>query len=328
MNYESLLHRALELYGIQALDTQLLHHSDKRVYKICTESGDYVLFMYTPATGSAFDARNEPYNRPEALFAETNVLERLAKELPELGTQRILRTKNGDVLAYVDDIPVRVTNYIQGAPLSEREGGPLFLKQAYMAGVACAKLHDFAEKAGLEICQGRPDHRQAYFREMLASLRRHHDAHHMTDAQFDAIERGGRVILDCMDALTAENRIGFVHTDLRSANLIDDGSRAVPIDFSRSTLGFPLFDLGEMCMHMGGAPIQRQILAGYDSLRPLDEFSLHCIEAFAVMFILFVCNDFLCNSGHEDWLEVNLPRIEQYFVPNLMEGTLIPRDFR
>ena len=31
MNYESLLHRALELYGLQALDMQLLHHSDKRV---------------------------------------------------------------------------------------------------------------------------------------------------------------------------------------------------------------------------------------------------------------------------------------------------------
>ena len=46
--------------------------------------------------------------------------------------------------------------------------------------------------------------------------------------------------------------------------------------------------------------------------------NISLIEAFAVMFILFVCNDFLCNSGHEDWLEVYLPRIEQYFVPNLM----------
>ena len=33
MNYELLLHRALELYGLQALDTHLLHHSDKRVYR-------------------------------------------------------------------------------------------------------------------------------------------------------------------------------------------------------------------------------------------------------------------------------------------------------
>ena len=328
MNYELLLHRALELYGLQALDTHLLHHSDKRVYKVCTESGDYVLYMYTPAVGTAFDERNEPYNRPEALAAETEVLERLAKEAPELGTQRVLRTTNGDVIAYVDGIPVRVSNYIQGVPLGEQEGGPLFSKQDYMAGVACAQLHNFAEKAGLEICKGRPDHRQSYLRDMLASLSRHHDAHRMTDAQFSAIERGGAAILDCMDALSAAGRVGFVHTDLRSANFIDDGNRAVPIDFSRSTLGFPLFDLGEMCMHMGGAPIQRQILKGYDTLRPLDEFSLHCIEAFAVMFILFVCNDFLNNSGHEEWLEVNLPRIEHYFVPGLMDGTLVPRDFR
>ena len=56
--------------------------------------------------------------------------------------------------------------------------------------------------------------------------------------------------------------------------------------------------------------------------------NISLIEAFAVMFILFVCNDFLRNSGHEDWLEVNLPRIDRYSAPNLMEGTLISRDFR
>jgi len=58
---------------------------------------------------------------------------------------------------------------------------------------------------------------------------------------------------------------GIVHTDLRVANFIMVDDCAVPVDFSRSVYGYLLYDLGEMCMHMGGNETQRQILLGYNT---------------------------------------------------------------
>ena len=75
---------------------------------------------------------------------------------------------------------------------------------------------------------------------------------------------------------------GLVHTDLRAVNLILQPGRVVPIDFGRCMDGYPLYDLGEMCAHMGGSDhrVQAQILRGYGCLRPLSAEDLRkmCIR--------------------------------------------------
>ena len=325
MNYDHIARRALELYGLTGAEISLLGHSDKRVYLAVHGPDRFVLSLYIPSSERPAGAREQPYLRPEAILSEAHLMELLAKEAPALGTQRILRSRSGALIESVGGVSVRLTDYVEGEILDDKSKD--YPAQARLAGEVCAHLHDFALQQGLAICEGRPVHRQAYFRSILRDIEQAHTADRMTDGQFDAVQRGGKIILACMDALDSAGQVGFVHTDLRAANFLTDGARVIPIDFSRGVLGYPLYDLGEMCMHMGDAPIQQQILGGYDSMRPLTEPDLHCIEAFAVMFILDVCAEFLA-TNNASWLEENLPRIERYFVPGLENGTLLPRDFR
>ncbi len=325
MNYDHIARRALELYGLTGAEISLLGHSDKRVYLAVHGPDRFVLSLYIPSSERPAGEREQPYLRPEAILSEARLMELLAEKAPELGTQRILRSRSGALIESVGGVSVRLTDYVEGEMLDDKSKDYPML--ARRCGEVCAQLHDFALQQGLAIYEGRPVHRQEYFRAILDDIEQAHTAGRITDAQFAAVQRGGKIILACMDALDAAGQIGFVHTDLRSANFLSDGTRVIPIDFSRGVLGYPLYDLGEMCMHMGDAPVQRQILGGYDSVRSLTEPDLHCIEAFAVMFILDVCAEFLA-TNNASWLEENLLRIERYFVPGLENGTLLPRDFR
>ena len=325
MNYDHIARQALERYNLSGAEISLLGHSDKRVYLVTDGTEKYVLSLYIPSPERPAVERELPYQRPEAIRSEARLMELLAEKRPDLGTQKILRSRSGALIESVCGVSVRLTDYIEGEMLNDKSAD--YPAQARLAGKICAELHLFAIREGLSVCDGRPAHRQEYFRAILSDIGRAYAAGRMTDAQFDAVQRGGKIILSCMDTLDATHQTGFVHTDLRSANFLADCARVIPIDFSRGVLGYPLYDLGEMCMHMGDAPIQRQILSGYNSVRPLTAFDLHCIEAFAVMFIFDICAEFF-STNNTAWLEENLPRIEHYFVPGLENADLLPRDFR
>ena len=121
-----------------------------------------------------------------------------------------------------------------------------------------------------------------------------------------------------------------MHTDLRAVNLILQPGRVVPIDFGRCMDGYPLYDLGEMCAHMGGSDhrVQAQILRGYGCLRPLSAEDLRSVEAMFVLFIMSVVAEFVLLEQNRDYVGDTLAALTEHHIPGLLAGALFAPEVR
>lgn len=145
------------------------------------------------------------------------------------------------------------------------------------------------------------------------------EAETITTEQYNQLSIGGEHIISCMKALDGVDRTmkGIVHTDLRVANFIMSGERAIPVDFSRSVYGYMLYDLGEMCAHMGGSEVQRQILLGYKSVRGLTAFDIHYVQSFFVLFLFSVVAEFIFRNDMP-WLSKTVGELCDTYIPGIM----------
>ena len=145
------------------------------------------------------------------------------------------------------------------------------------------------------------------------------EAKAMSKEQYNLLYDSGEKIISCMKSLDGMNYTtkGIVHTDLCFANFIMVDDCAVPIDLNRSVYGYLLYDLGEMCMHMGGSETQRQMLLGYKSVCSLSSFDLYCEQVFSILFLLMVVAEFvLCDNP---WLKNTVNRLCETRIPGIID---------
>ena len=329
MTHERLLAQALAQYPFALRRTVLLGHSDKLVYRVDARSGaSYTLSIYLPEAGQDALGPIGWTGGRAAIQAEMALLEALRPS--NLGTARPVRNCVGEWVSTVEDDGcaryATALTFVEGTPLNDRAAD--YPRQAFDAGLAAAELH---RAFGAFT---RPDafapQRQAYLEEVLARLNRGVASGQVSPAQMAVLAQGGELIRRRMDAMDAGGQRGLVHTDLRCANFILQPGRVVPIDFGRCMDGYPLYDLGEMCAHMGGSDprVQAQILRGYGRLCPLSAEDLRSIEAMFVLFIMSVVAEFVLLKQNRDYVGDTLAALTQRHIPGLLRGALFAPEVR
>jgi Ser/Thr protein kinase RdoA (MazF antagonist) len=144
----------------------------------------------------------------------------------------------------------------------------------------------------------------------------------MTRAQYALVKEALEFVIERMGELDhLPNALGIVHTDLRDANLLAEGENVIPIDFGRCVYGYLLYDLGEMCAHMGGgdSDIPVQIIKGYHSIRKLTPDDIVSVEAFQMLFILSVVAEFILQKDNS-YVFKTLERVTETDLVHLLAG--------
>ena len=203
----------------------------------------------------------------------------------------------------------------------EKSDAPL-KEMDYYAGIAAAQLHLASADKLSAVAIKRPHKRQEYMRGILSRLSDGVNLGNISPAQFDVLNECGGVIIACMNELDADERcnVGLVHTDIRAANCLYSQHKIIPVDFSRSVFSYYLYDLGEMCAHMGGTEIQREILRGYHEIKALRQGQLFAVQAFLAMFLMMVTAEGI-ETRESKWRDDLLVRFEDEFCPGLVSGS-------
>ena len=324
---------AVSFYLPTYKNLEYIGHSDKLVYKVESSGGEYyILSVFFPKDGVDYYNDNISLYSKQHVQAETDLLIALS-EKTDLGTSCPVKNLAGDYISYVEidgypsSIAVTMSSFIDGQPMNDKAED--YSKQAYAAGIAAAKLHNFSCTFSDTSSFGFPIHGKEYVRGILSKIEHGIEAKTISKEQYNLLYDGGEKIISYMRSLDGMKCTtkGIVHTDLRVANFIMADNCAVPVDFSRSVYGYLLYDLGEMCMHMGGSETQRQILLGYKSVRSLSSFDLHCVQSFSVLFLMSVVAEFALHDI--PWLkntvnglcETQIPGIldKGFFAPSVLE---------
>jgi len=302
-------------------------NSDNDAFKI-TDISDvkYFLKIYSKNNGGDINPGENVYHTYEQLLIKAELLARLTDS--DLKTAAPIKNAAGDyITAYTPDnaepLYILLTEFVDG--LSSEQPQTLTPELAYMAGEAAARLHLVSADKLLPLAVRRPHKRQDYVRKILDRLAAGLETGILTAAQYNMLCECGGVIIDCMNRLDADPKAnaGLVHTDIRNGNIVYAEGRGVLIDFSRCVYSYYLYDLGEMCFHgnFGGADpgLQKAILRGYNSVKPLTADHLFIMQAMFAMFILMVIAESI-NDAHSPWRDAVLKWFASEVHPGLVSG--------
>lgn len=97
------------------------------------------------------------------------------------------------------------------------------------------------------------------------------------------------------------DRWGMIHSDLRAANLLQDGDKITVLDFDDCGEGWYMYDIaGAVALMEHRADLQEivdEILAGYETIRPLSDADKAEIPTFIMMRRLGMLQSLICRIG-------------------------------
>lgn len=317
----------LEQYSMDAVQIEFIFHSSKMVYKVYgTNKEEYIFDIYVKRENEDNTANddNRKYFTPEAIASEARILKIVSEKYPELKSPSPIRNKDGQLLSSITvngtSSPCLLRNFIAGNELVK--GSEQYVSQAYQAGIVAAKLHQCSNWHLQSEYNNRPVHRQKYVQNIIHTIGLGIDAGTITRAQYAIVKEALEFVIQRMDEMDQHpNYTGIVHTDLRDANFLSDGENVIPIDFGRCVYGYLLYDLGEMCAHMGGddSDILVQIIKGYHSIRKLTHYDIVSVEAFKMLFILSVVAEFILQKDNS-YVFNTLERLTETDLVHLLAG--------
>ena len=321
MEWKKVIDDVISDYNLNIISIEILNN-DNDVFKIIDDTGTpYFLKFYGENAGADFMPNENIYHTYEQIKLETEILSILADS--DLNTAVPIRNKINEYITILNDNESFsysvITSFINAVSMEEADT-PL-KDMAYLAGTTAAQLHiESAEKLH-HIADKRPHKRQDYMHKMLIRLSNGVILGTISSAQFDMLNNFGKVIIECMKELDEDEQynVGLVHTDIRSANCLYLTNKIIPIDFSRSVFSYYLYDLGEMCAHIGGEDIQKEILNGYHKVKPFRKRHLFAVQAFFIMFLMMVMAESI-EVKENKWRNDLFLRFENELYPKMMSG--------
>ncbi|MHB8132443.1 MAG: phosphotransferase enzyme family protein [Mobilitalea sp.] len=325
--YQAEIRKLLEQeYEISALKIEMLSYSNKIVYLITGEENEFILDIYRKKEDESSTAylEDNQFFTEEAVDSEIRILNILAQKLSHLRTPRIIQTKSGFLRTLIqidqgEEICL-LRQYIYGVELSKKM--PDYLRYAYDAGFIAAQLHNGSNLYLSEEFFHRPVRKQDYVNKLIRTIEKGILAGTITQKQFNIIRRSLNYVIQQMNIMDQDSTLlGIVHTDLRAANLLLCADHLIPIDFGRCVYGYLLYDLGEMCAHMGGSNplVPPRIIAGYHSIRRLSVKHLMIIEAMMLLFILSVVSEKILNPK-DSYVLQTIKRLTENDLIQLLSG--------
>ena len=319
--------QALSFYDMDIKSAEPLN-DDNDAYYLTDEMGVYYfLKIYGKDNDYDIIPGERIYHTYEQIQLESEILCLLSGTV--IKTAEPIKNKDGSfvtTLASGSDgelVYATITSFVDGF-VSKHTEAPT-KEMAYLAGVSAAQLHLESQKVLLPVAMNRPHKRQDYLRRVQDRISQGIEIGSITAVQYEMIGEICGIITDCMNQLDKDlqNNVGLVHTDIINGNIVYAQNHAALIDFSRSVYSYYLYDLAEMCLHgnFGGSSpdLQREILRGYHSVKPLNQDQMFSMQVLFAMFILTIMAECIESKGNA-WMESVLKWFADEVHPGLVSG--------
>ncbi len=270
----------LKKYGIEANTLELLRHNENMTYRVHVAGEEYVLRIHqSVATMNLSLIRGENASK-ELIEGEMCLLAYLAED-KKLGTQVPVANKDGSYVTETEDVCATLLTWAEGNPLEKSAIGGI---EAEQIGEAIGNVHN-------RLSSYEPKKRYRYddtlAERMLDALKRAEEEKAFTPEQAEIIRS---MLIELRSFLTSEkDRMILVHNDLGESNLLYQGKRFAPIDFSMSGMCVREMDLASLYCHFEAKELREAILKGYRKIAKInvDEKKIDkCIGLQLLIFLL------------------------------------------
>lgn len=328
---EKQVNQALSFYDLHVKSIAALN-DDNDIFKL-TDYNDkyYCLKIYSESNNHDITPEEAVYHTYEQVQVEAEILYQLSHSVLKTASP-IKNVNNEFVTKLVSDtnndtnnetIYVVVMSFVEG--LVKKIEEPPSIEMAYYAGVAAAQLHLESRKRLVSLALKRPHKRQDYMHKIHAVLEHGLTIGSLSPRQYEMVNKLCGIILNCMNLRDEDNdnNVGLVHTDIQSSNIVYFHKHVTLIDFSRCVYSYYLYDLAEMTLHgcFGGAgsELQKAILQGYHSVKPLTTNDIFDMQIFFVMFILMVMAESI-EERENSWRTNVFKWFDDEVYPGLISG--------
>jgi len=273
----------LKRYGIEADTLELLRHNENMTYRVSAAGKEYVLRIHQSVATMNLSLIRGESTAEELIEGEMCLLAYLAKE-KELGTQIPVQNKNGSYVTKVDDACATLLTWAEGVPL---EKGAITVKEAEQIGEAVGKLHNHLNSY-------KTSKRYAYdekmAKRMLQTLGDAEEEKAFSKEQADIIRE---TVTELQNFLQEEkDDMISVHNDLGESNLLYQGDRFVPIDFSMSGICVREMDLASLYCHFEAKELREAILKGYRKHAQIDVDEKKIDKCIGLQLLIFLLSQY------------------------------------
>lgn len=277
-DYAALAGQALATYDLASPAPSFIQHSENVTFGVQSGSGHYLLRLHEPRTPSfGSHGADRAAIRSELLWLE-------ALHRSRLPVQRPLRNLAGELVTRVEDgwgspVNCSLLTWLEGDLYSRELETPDTVAQI---GSLVGRLHLHASRWKLPEGFVRPRRDIAYYEHAIQSLEPAVDDGRIGYQDFKALQTAVDGLISLIRGLRKSRKLaGLIHADLHRGNLVYQGGRVSPIDFSFCSFGHFAFDLG-ICLASVSTPLHSTFLLNYTRFFPLPPDAGRLIEAFFI----------------------------------------------
>lgn len=282
MNKER-LDEALGLYSLENSEPTLIRHNENEIYRIL---GGRVYALRIHESSKGFIPID--FARGTALeqrMAEMEILVYLRRH--GVDVQRVVRTKNNELVGTLSDgVLTTLLEWADGESMDILwPEGDIPENAAFDAGATAAEITKIMSKYGERSLSSRAIYGASIVPRIAQRLEKAREADALSDECFGEL-------IACLDAMPkrmkeAEEETGLtvVHADLSAGNLVWNGVRTVPVDFSLSGRASMYADLASLLASANRKDVRHNMLTGWESVYG-KRTDLRLAEPYYALFVM------------------------------------------
>ncbi len=321
INGDQLVHAAMQQYGFTDYQSCFIRHNENMTYSIVDNrtSARYLLRLHQPISPNLWGIQHTF----EGLLSEFAYLVAL-EAATGLGLQRPIPNMRGGLVTTIYDPDdgrstlCTLLSWVEGETLNKVEGGvaPALTRLAAVT----VRMHDFASQWQHPFPLTRPVYDTRKYRHLVDCIAYGLEKKLFAAEAYDIICETMKEIEDTLEPFRQHpDHWGIIHADLGPGNVVVQGDRVIPIDFSFSGYGYYLFDLGGVAAAL--KPELRQFyLEAYDRTLPLSNDDRRVIESCFLLSIFGAYGFHISNPRSHEWIGRRLPIVARDYCERYLRG--------
>ncbi|MGE5654773.1 MAG: phosphotransferase enzyme family protein [Bacillota bacterium] len=321
MNVERLVQSAMQQYGFSDYQATFIRHNENITYSIvdCQTQRHYLLRIHQPISLNLWGIQHTF----EGLLSEFAFLVAL-QEATDLGLQHPVANTHGSFVTTIYDsddgkaILCTLLTWVEGETLSKLEI-EMEKPVRQMAAVA-AEMHCFSQQWQHPFPLTRPVYDTRKYHHLVDCIGYGVEKKVFAPEQYDIIrETMAQITTVLAPLMYLPEYWGIIHADLGPGNVVVNGDRVTPIDFSFSGYGYYLFDLGGAAAALK-PQLRQTYLDAYQRANPIRDADWRVVESCFLLSVFGAYGFHISNPSRHEWIGRRLPIVAREYCQRFMRG--------